>query len=187
MSAMPNSTGSFTNGYLAMAQMFSYPTRVTWERMSQQGLIEAGVTLDQLEAEYLAAFEIGRDAKPVPLFEGMNRTDMARDGVLEDLLRFYEFFDIELAEGDREYPDHLSTELEFLAWLSQREFDARSEGGDAEPFRLAARDFIDRHLAIWLPEFQRRLERTGTAYEEYGIALLELLKQHRSKLDSLPH
>jgi DMSO reductase family type II enzyme chaperone len=187
MSAMPNSTGSVANSYLAMAQMFSYPTRATWERMSQLGLLDAGVTLDQLEAEYLAAFEIGRDAKPVPLFEGMNRTDMARDGVLEDLLRFYEFFDIELAQGDREYPDHLATELEFLAWLCQRESAARNEGGDAEPFRLAARDFIDRHLAVWLPEFQRRLERSGTAYEEYGAALAELLTQHRSNLDSLPH
>lgn len=176
--------GTLAGAYLAMAQVFSYPNRESWKRLSEHGLVESTLTQDILEAEYLAAFEVGREASPAPLFEGMHRGDMGRDGILEDLLRFYEFFDVKLSETDREYPDHLVTELEFLAWLCMQEQAAEQKGGDAESFRRAARDFLVRHLAAWLPEFRRRLEATNTAYTQYGAALAELVEAHRGRLGS---
>lgn len=60
---------------------------------------------------------------------------------------------------------------------------AEQNGGDAQPFRRAARDFLTRHLVAWLPEFRRRLEATGTAYAQYGSALSELVDSHRSRLE----
>lgn len=176
--------GTLAGAYMAMAQVFSYPNPESWQRLGEQGLIDPGFTRDAMEAEYLAAFEVGREASPVPLFEGMHRPDLGREGILEDLLRFYEFFDVKLSETDREYPDHLATELEFLAWLCMQEQAARQAGRDAEPFRLAARDFLSRHLAAWLPEFRQRLEATDTAYARYGAVLGDLVEGHGDWLGS---
>lgn len=177
-----NDNKALAGGYLAMAQVFSYPNAESWRRLTEYGLVDPALSQEVLEAEFLAAFEVGRDAPPVPLFEGMNRHDMGREGILEDLLRFYEFFGVKLSETEREYPDHLATELEFLAWLCMQEQAAGQAGRDAEPFRLAARDFLSRHLAAWLPEFRRRLEATGTAYARYGEALAGLVEDHGDRL-----
>jgi DMSO reductase family type II enzyme chaperone len=170
--------------YLAMAQLFSYPTPEARKRLAEHGLVDPTLTAEALEAEYLAAFEVGRDTSPVPLFEGMHRGDLGRDGILEDLLRFYEFFDVKLSETDREYPDHLATELEFLAWLCMQEQAAKQRGGDADSFRRAAGDFIERHLGAWLPAFRQRLEATDTAYAQYGATLDELVEAHCGRLVS---
>ncbi len=182
MNAQTNDAGVLAGAYLAMAQVFSYPNREAWQRLCERGLVDAALSQDVLESEYLAAFEVGGNAAPVPLFEGMHRKDLGRDGILEDLLRFYEFFDVKLSETDREYPDHLVTELEFLAWLCLREQAAEREGRDAEPFRRAARDFLDRHLAAWVPALRRRLDATDTTYARYGSALGELVEAHRGRL-----
>lgn len=176
--------GTLAGAYLAMAQLFSYPNPQAWKRLTEHGFVDPALTAEALEVEYLAAFEVGRDSSPVPLFEGMHRGDLGRDGVLEGLLRFYEFFDVRLSETDREYPDHLVTELEFLAWLCMQEQAAEQKGGDAESFRRAARDFLTRHLGAWLPTFRRRLEATDTAYSQYGTDLAELVEAHRDRLGS---
>ena len=182
MSTSYLSMGPQAENYLAMARLFSYPTAEAWQRLTEHGLVEPTLSAEELQAEYLAAFEVGRDQAAVPLFEGMHRNNEGRAGILEDLLRYYEFFDIKLSETDRDYPDHLVTELEFLAWLCHREAAARQEGLDIEPFRRASRDFLDRHLAAWLPEFCSKLERTKTAYEKYGSMLRKLVEEHRRQL-----
>lgn len=176
--------GTLAAAYLAMAQLFSYPTAEARKRLSKHGLVDPALSTEALEAEYLAAFEVGRDTPPVPLFEGMHRGDLGRDGIVEDLLRFYEFFDVKLSEEDREYPDHLATELEFLACLCMQEQAAEQRGGDADSFRRAAGDFIERHVGAWLPVFRQRLEATETAYAQCGAMLAELVEVHRSRLVS---
>jgi len=167
MSTTSGETERLASGYLEMARAFSYPDR------------------EDLEEDYLAAFEVGRGAAAVPLFEGMHRGDLGREGILEDLLRFYEYFGVRLNESNLEYPDHLVTELEFLAWLCLQAQAAESEGRDAASFRRAARDFLDRHLAAWLPAFRRKLEATGTAYADYGTVLGELVEHHRGLLENV--
>lgn len=179
----PNvNAGTLAGAYLAMAQLFSYPTQETWKKLAENGLVDLALPYEVLGEEYLAAFEVGRGSAPVPLFEGMHRGDMGRDGIFEDLLRFYEFFDAKLSETDREYPDHLVTELEFLAWLCIQEQAAEQKGGDAASFQRAARDFLTRHLAAWLPEFRRKLEATETVYSMYGAMLGDLVDTHRGQL-----
>ena len=182
MNAIIDNAKTHAGGYLAMAQVFSYPNTESWRRLTEHGIVDPALSQEALEAEFLAAFEVGRDAPPVPLFEGMHRKEAGRDGILVDLLRFYEFFDVKLPETDREYPDHLATELEFLAWLCMQEQAAEQKGGDAESFRRAQRDFLSRHLAAWLPEFRCKLEATGTAYAQYGTVLAELVEAHRDRI-----
>jgi DMSO reductase family type II enzyme chaperone len=184
MSETTVDAGTLARGYLGMAQLFSFPSMEVWKRLSGAGIVDPSLTQADLEAEYLAAFEMGRDSPPVTLFEGMHRGDLGRDGILEDLLRYYDFFDVKLSESDPEFPDHLVTELEFLAWLSMQEEAAEQAGRDVEPFRKAEKDFLARHLCAWLPVFRQRLEATNTAYAQHGAMLADLVEAHRSRLGS---
>lgn len=182
MNALIYNPEALAGGYLAMAQIFSYPDAERWHRLTETGLVDPALPREELEAEYIAAFETGVGKAPLSLYEGQNRPDLGRDGILQELLRYYEYFDAHLNQDDREYPDHLVTELEFLAWLCLQEHAALRDGRDAEPFRRAVRDFLERHLAAWLPEFRRRLEATDSAYAQFGPALGELVETHRSRL-----
>lgn len=182
MNALIDNPEALAGGYLALAQVFSYPDAGAWQRLTEHGLVAPTLTREALEADYLSTFETGGGSIPASLYEGQNRPECGRDGILQELLRFYEFFDARLNQDEREYPDHLVTELEFLAWLCLQENAAQAGGRDAAPFRCAARDFLTRHLAAWLPEFRRRLEATDTAYAYYGPALSELVEAHLSRL-----
>lgn len=182
MSTHRSSMGPLADSYMAMAHLFSYPTAESRRLLAEHGFVDPALPVDELQAEYVAAFETGREAAAVPLFEGMHRNNEGRAGILEDLLRYYEFFDVRLSEEDRDYPDHLVTELEFLASLCHREWVAQREGWATESLRRAAHDFLERHLALWLPEFTRKLEQTATAYGKYGPMLCQLVADHRRQL-----
>lgn len=182
MNTLIDKPEAMANGYLAMAQMFSYPDADAWRRLNMFGLVEPTLKRETLEEEYLALFEMGGGTSIVSLYEGQNRPECGRDGILQELLRYYEFFNAKLNQDEREYPDHLVTELEFLAWLCLQEHAAVRDGRDAAPFRHAARDFLTRHLASWLPDFRRRLEATNTTYALYGPVLGELVKVHGNRL-----
>lgn len=100
-----------------------------------------------LEQVYISTFDIGAPEPPVPLYEtAYPAARHRRMQVLEDIVRFYEFFDLKLRRTPREMPDHLTVELEFMAALAQMEHAAELQGARAEPFRLAQRDFLERHL-----------------------------------------
>jgi TorA maturation chaperone TorD len=56
-------------------------------------------------------------------------------------------------------PDHLGLELEFMAYLVEREADARRAGdaGEAGSFRADQLHFLEAHLVKWAPLFGRAL------------------------------
>jgi DMSO reductase family type II enzyme chaperone len=77
---------------------------------------------------------------------------------MEEVVRFYNHFDLTLSESPRELPDHVTTELEFLHFLAFREAQAIEQGAEPDPFRRAQRDFIARHLGRWVPKLRAKLE-----------------------------
>lgn len=97
----------------------------------------------------------------------------ARMRELEELLRFYRWFGLQLAESPRELPDHLATQLEFLHFLAFREVEALRTGADAAALRRAQRDFIARHPGRRVPALVAQLERLEAA--PFFRALLEAL------------
>jgi len=120
-----------------------------------------GVTADFEEfcAEYVRLFDVGsvRGKPPCPLYGGEYALRPRLD-VMEELVRFYGFFDLALSEQDRELPDHLSVELEFLHYLAFRESDALDRGVDPSSYQRAQADFIERHAGQWLPIMLGKLE-----------------------------
>ena len=101
----------------------------------------------EYECTYVATFEVGLPSPPVPLQEtAHDHTSPAPQVVLENV-DFYRVLGLTV-EPTRFAPDHLVTQLEFLAAV--RFVRERSGDDDAALVRLE-RDFIGRHLRNWLP------------------------------------
>lgn len=185
--------------YGLFARAFDHPDATFWDGVEGRPLIAAlGVDpaewvpaevaaatvgrrpQDQREAEYVAAFEGG-----VPAYEGLCRAEEGRDGILEDLLRFYHYFDLKLNERHRDFPDSFVTEFEFMNYLTELEEIAVARGGDAASLQRAQRDFLGRHLALWTERLVRRLRERGVdnAYARLAGWLNAMARAHRDRLE----
>lgn len=110
---------------------------------------------DDLAFTYTRLFDNCGGRPAVPLHE---KDYVQRDTkqVWEELIRFYEHFGLGYdLKACGEWPDHLGTELEFLHYLTFLETGA--PGDSAGIYGAAAGDFLERHLAKWVPEFADRL------------------------------
>ncbi len=67
-----------------------------------------------------------------------------------------------------ELPDHISVELEFMAFLCMKEVDARLANEDkvAIHFRALQESFMRQHLVRWFPKFAQRIKESepGSIY-----------------------
>jgi DMSO reductase family type II enzyme chaperone len=119
---------------------------------------EFAVSCDDLQTEYVRLFEAGViGGAPCSLFAGHHESDRLR--VMEELIRFYNYFGLRLAEG--QLPDHITVELEFMHYLGSMEAESLSNQGDHESYRRAQNDFLERQLARWLPVLRKKLQRQG--------------------------
>jgi len=132
--------------------------------VATDGLAVAPPSCVELESEYIRVFDVGTAGPPCPLYGGVYGGDRMK--VMEDATRFYNFFALRLAPQIRELPDHITTELEFLHYLTFREADAREHGVDPGSLLRAERDFLARHLCRWVPQLRVRLAKqtTGAFY-----------------------
>jgi DMSO reductase family type II enzyme chaperone len=126
------------------------------ERADWEALRDAGRTEEDLAVEFTRLFDVGAGGPPCPLYGGLYSG--ARMKTMEEVVRFYNHFGLTLAEAPRELPDHLTTELEFLHYLTYREAEVLQAGGDPGPWRRAQRDFVARHPGRWVPKLRARLE-----------------------------
>jgi DMSO reductase family type II enzyme chaperone len=172
-------TGARSAIYKLLAAAFAFPTETLVESvaageflrdMTSAGQhlpfappLDAGVraafadpslTHDELQQEYIRVFEVGAVRPLCPLYEGAHRA--GRMKIMEELVRFYEHFGLQPHPADR--PDHLGAQLEFMHFLSFKQAAAIASQGEAEGLALAQRDFLARHLCLWLPRLRKRLE-----------------------------
>lgn len=118
-------------------------------------LRDAGPDDDSLQVEFTRLFEAGEAGPSCPLHGGhYGGGDLQ---TLEELVRFYNFFGLSLAAERREQPDHLSSELEFLHFLTFQEAQANADEQRLDGLRRAQRDFLARHPLAWLPLHRRAL------------------------------
>jgi len=139
---------------------------------------------ETFEPEYIRLFEIGnRAGPPCPLHTGHYSRDRLK--TLEGLIRFYNFFGLRIAPGLM--PDHLSVQLEFMHYLATRQLAARTnEEGDSA--WNAQRDFVQRHLTSWWPDFAARVkEQRPLPFYRSLVALTgRFLEQERDYLSGAP-
>lgn len=193
--------------YLFLGLCFSYPQKEFYDVMKGAGGVkELGALIEGLpfkvnfkgnpspslhhedfENEYVNTLDM---AGSRPLYESAYtayRDDMCSRDIYEDILRFYDHFGIKLREKERDYPDHLVAELEFMAFLVQKEADAEKCGKDPNPYRLAQRDFLERHLNKWVYKLNERIQKRlkEPFYKGASAFMVEFLRDHYSYLKKL--
>ncbi len=110
---------------------------------------------EDYQAEFLRLFDVGAGAPPCPLYGGVWGGERMK--VMEEVMRFYNYFGLKTSPERRIPPDHLSTELEFLHYLTFREA-AAPMSTLAAPYRQAQIDFLDRQPGRWVPLMAQRLD-----------------------------
>lgn len=123
----------------------------------------------EFESEYIRLFDVGAGGPPCPLYGGTYGGDRMK--AMEDAVRFYNYFHLHLSQEMRELPDHITTQLEFLHYLTFREAEARQQGTDPSSLLRAERDFLARNLCKWVPKLQARLAKQQT--NPFFVALVD--------------
>jgi DMSO reductase family type II enzyme chaperone len=132
---------------------------------------------DYLSVEYTRLFDVGgADGPPCALNAGAAKGD-ARMALLEELVRFYNYFGLTAAGTEaNELPDHLTTQMEFMHYLIFNELEARAAGeASANDFIRAQRDFINHHPSTWIPQLNANLKKSKAP--AYYRALGELMER----------
>jgi DMSO reductase family type II enzyme chaperone len=94
-------------------------------------------------------------------------------GTLEELVRFYNYFGLSRAEEPNDLPDHLSTQLEFMHYLSHCEAILCRDGDDPADYQRAQRDFLIHHPGQWVLKLKNKL--ADNAAHDYFLELGQLL------------
>lgn len=142
---------------------------------------DVSITYTDFESEYIRLFDVGAAGPPCSLYGGVYIGDRMKN--MEDATRFYNFFHLRMSPQMHELPDHITTELEFLHYLTFRETELRQQGRDPSSLLRAERDFLSRHLCKWLPRMQARLEKQDCpqffrALVRFAIAFFEADQQY---------
>ena len=132
---------------------------------------------DALAIEHTRLFDaIGPAGTACPLNSGILLGDDGRMKLLEELVRFYNYFGLTAAGAPaNELPDHIGAQLDFLHFLCAQEAQCLEAGEPADDYRRAQRDFLQRHPGRWTGPLATRL-RAHQAQRYYAV-LLELLER----------
>lgn len=118
-------------------------------------LSDSGAHLESLAVEYTRLFDAGSSGTLCPLNGGLHLGPQMK--VMEEAMRFYGHFGLTLTERQKQLPDHLTTELNFLHFLAFAEHVRHARGESTVSYRLARRDFIARHPGRWVPVMLAKL------------------------------
>lgn len=172
--------------YIFLSRAFSYPKGGLHDFMRKEGIngeirgmVEGlpfkmgfkdippiSLPQDDLEMLYVNLFDI--PFAPCPLYESFHRREEeSKDDILESLIRFFEHFGVGLSAKDRDYPDQLSAELEFMAYLIKKEQEAIKGGKDPTSFQLAQRDFLLKHLSRWVKRVESFIHKSKLMKEPF--------------------
>jgi len=131
-----------------------------------------------LDVEYVRLFASGRSGALSPPTESYYRVPAKGGGIAEfvaALQREYRSMGI-VSVGLEEAPDHVSTEMEVMAYLCDLEANARSDDqvrlvGDVLDLQIK---FLSHHLAVWIPLFQGRV-REAAKPDSFYLDLVDMV------------
>lgn len=158
-----------------------YP--VVCHEANWDALRDAGSNESALSVEYTRLFDSAAGG-PCSLNGGLLfGTHMT---TMEEVVRFYNHFEVKLGGQTVETPDHLSIELEFVHCLAYGEADRHSRGEDPSAYARARRDFIARHPGRMVSQIHRRLAalRPMPFYAELFRVLDQCLQAELQRLEA---
>jgi TorA maturation chaperone TorD len=104
------------------------------------------------------------------------------------VVRFYREAGLELDQGYKNLPDHVSAELSFLAYLCEMEANRRELNcGEVEHCLELQRQFYLQHLGVWVEKFcANTIDQAQTAYyRELAIVLRDWCRLDQSLIKEL--
>ncbi|VVB87531.1 Chaperone protein TorD [uncultured archaeon] len=120
-----------------------------------------GVAFSEFEMKFVQTFDTGSPLPSCPPYEGLYGHE-PRTAVMLEISEFYRHFGLKMnqGEGKREFPDHISAELEFLHFLTFQEAAAVKDKDQEllKEYILAQRDFLERHVMRWIPRYCDELQ-----------------------------
>lgn len=84
-------------------------------------------------------------------------------GSMHQMIECYAACGLQAHSGFRDLPDHVTVQLEFVAWLYAARETARSGEGSLPP--LEPEEFLARFVARWAPRFRAELEQAGDHFD----------------------
>jgi len=163
----------FIHLYKILSLGFAYPEEQNWALIEKQLTMSTDLfagelakrieqfsicfsenrnSIDRMQSEYLAIFDVGRKISPYET-EYITEKISRKPFELADIGGFYTAFGFGVHETRRnkEAPDHISIELEFMAILEWKVEYAREkkENENAEIVRAAKLKFLEDHLLKW--------------------------------------
>jgi DMSO reductase family type II enzyme chaperone len=139
--------------------------------------------LGEIEGEYNRLFRTGLLCTPYETeYDPMRSVRKGQE--LADILGFYSAFGLGPSQEQKELPDHIGVELEFMGFLLQKEAYARLNGWSekVEVCTDAQRKFLREHLGVWVFAFCDRLEETsGSKFYRSLAKLLRKFMEHEIK------
>jgi DMSO reductase family type II enzyme chaperone len=162
--------GEFLSEVLEIAAGLPYPLPLAESEPLPAVLGGAPADYLEFQSEYMRLFDVGLPRPPCSLFGGLYLG--SRRAVMEEVTRFYNHFGLSLGGERRELPDHITTELEFMHFLTFQEVSALQRGQDRGPYLRAQRDFLQRHLARWVPQVAALAEKQSAMPFFLGLVRL---------------
>lgn len=127
--------------------------------------------LRTLEIEYNRLF-VGPRRPQAPPYESVYRDPrgLVMGPAARDVERRYAEAGLALAPDCHDLPDHVATELGFMAYLAMQE--AEAQGEDPSTWSDRESTFLRDHLTVWLPRFCQRVREVSR--HPFYTALAEL-------------
>jgi DMSO reductase family type II enzyme chaperone len=132
---------------------------------------QAEQALRPLEMEYNRLF-VGPGRPQAPPYESYYRDNwgLVMGPSARDVERRYAEAGLAMAPDHRDLPDHVATELGFMAYLAMQEAKVKDE--ERGTWRERERLFLQDHLCVWLPLFCGRVKEASR--HPFYTALAEL-------------
>lgn len=164
----------------AQAALRTAAVRLPFPLRALDALIERGAeAAPDVELEYTRLFD-NCSGRPALSLHEKDFSSVDQKKLWEELIRYYEHFGLryDLKEC-KEWPDHIGIELEFLHYLTFLE--ATVPDAMTENYLAAEGDFLDRHLAKWVPGFCQKLSDgdVPSPYRAFGEVLAQFIAGER--------
>lgn len=109
------------------------------------------------EARYIMDFEANKPKPSCSLYERHYVENLSNAQVLLELKAFYKNFELNRSPKFNESEDHIVFELEFMHFLTFKELQAIEMGLDYTPYQKCKKDFLNRHLLVWIPKLEKKM------------------------------
>ncbi len=110
--------------------------------------------------------------------------------VMADVAGFYRAHGLAIGDRERERPDHIATELEFMSLLARKQAYAllNLATDDVEECERSQRHFLRDHLGVWAVAFAQRLQvlASDSPYEAVGRLVHLWLQDELEWLNAQP-